>query len=85
MRRAEHVRDATFWRLYRLLAVGDSLTAAHLGRPGSATRRLVVIDADLLNAPDEELLTMGDRVVLTVVGGKVEFARDGFELPRAER
>ena len=46
---------------------------------------LVVIDADLLNAPDEELLTMGDRVVLTVVGGKVEFARDGFELPRAGR
>jgi len=46
---------------------------------------LVVIDADLLNAPDEELLTMGDRVVLTVVGGKVEFARDGFELPKAGR
>ena len=46
---------------------------------------LVVIDADLVNAPDEKLLTMGDRVVLTVVGGKVEFARDGFELPRAGR
>jgi len=33
-----------------------------------------VIDADLLNAPDEELLTMRDRVVLTVFAGKVEFA-----------
>jgi hypothetical protein len=43
---------------------------------------LVVVDADLLNVPDDELLTMGDRVLMTVVGGRVEYRRDDFE-PRA--
>jgi hypothetical protein len=38
---------------------------------------LVVIDADLLNASDEELLTMGNRVVLTVVGGKASLRGTG--------
>lgn len=40
---------------------------------------MVVVDADLLNVPDDELLTMGDRVLMTVVGGRVEYRRDGFE------
>lgn len=46
---------------------------------------LVVVDADLLTVPDEELLGMGDRVLLTMVGGQVEFRRDGFELPQGDR
>lgn len=46
---------------------------------------LVVVDADLLTVPDPELLTMGDRVMLTMVGGSVEFRRDGFELPDYDR
>ena len=41
---------------------------------------LVVLDADLLAAPDAELLTMGDRVMLTMVGGAVEYRREGTEL-----
>lgn len=41
---------------------------------------LVVVDADLLNVADEELLTMGDRVLLTMVGGSVEFEREGSPL-----
>ncbi|MDX1493108.1 MAG: amidohydrolase family protein, partial [Longimicrobiales bacterium] len=46
---------------------------------------LVIVDADLLAVPDEELLAMGDRVMLTMVGGSVEFRRDGFELPAYAR
>lgn len=46
---------------------------------------LVVIDADLLSVPAEELLGMGDRVMLTMVGGNVEFRRDGFQLPVGTR
>ena len=46
---------------------------------------LVIVDADLLAVPDEELLAMGDRVMFTMVGGSVEFRRDGFELPAYAR
>lgn len=43
---------------------------------------LVVVDADLLDVADDELLTMGDRVLLTMVGGRVEYRREGFEPTR---
>ncbi|MBT8489263.1 MAG: amidohydrolase family protein, partial [Gemmatimonadetes bacterium] len=46
---------------------------------------LVVIDADLMSVPDQELLGMGDRVMLTMVGGNVEFRRDDFQLPALGR
>lgn len=46
---------------------------------------LVVIDADLMSVPDQELLGMGDRVMLTMVGGNVEFRRDDFQLPALSR
>ena len=41
---------------------------------------LVILDADLLAAPDEALLTMRDRVLLTMVGGRVAYQKVGFEL-----
>lgn len=44
---------------------------------------LVVVDADLMAVPDIELLGMGDRVVQTVVGGRVEYEWGGAPLPRA--
>jgi predicted amidohydrolase YtcJ len=41
---------------------------------------LVVLDADLMNVEPEELLTMSDNVLLTMVGGKVVYRKPGFEL-----
>lgn len=49
---------------------------------------LVVIDADLLNVTHEELLKMGQRVVVTMVGGKIMYQKPEFvlnELPRMEK
>jgi predicted amidohydrolase YtcJ len=46
---------------------------------------LVVLDADLLSLADEELLSMGDRVMLTMVGGRVEYRREGAERARVSR
>ena len=40
----------------------------------------VILDADLLAAPDEALLTMSDKVLLTMVGGRVAYRKSGFEL-----
>ncbi|UCC83929.1 MAG: amidohydrolase [Gemmatimonadota bacterium] len=41
---------------------------------------LVILDADLLNAADEELLDMAARVLVTMVGGDIVYQRTGFEL-----
>ncbi|MFQ5790667.1 MAG: amidohydrolase [Acidobacteriota bacterium] len=41
---------------------------------------LVVLDADLLNAADEELLEMSSRVLVTMVGGKIVYQKPGFVL-----
>jgi predicted amidohydrolase YtcJ len=46
---------------------------------------LVVLDADLLSASDEALLSMGDSVLLTMVGGSVEYRKEGAELRRLSR
>jgi hypothetical protein len=40
----------------------------------------VILDADLLAASEEELLGMGSRVLMTVVGGRPVFIREGFHL-----
>ena len=40
----------------------------------------VILDADLLTASEEELLQMGSKVLMTVVGGQPVFAREGFAL-----
>ncbi len=40
----------------------------------------VILDADLLEASEEELLSMGSRVLMTVVGGQPVFTREGFAL-----
>jgi predicted amidohydrolase YtcJ len=40
----------------------------------------VVLDADLLRVPDEELLEMASRVLLTVVGGERVYQKPGFTL-----
>ena len=60
------------------LAVETPDSPAHVGG-------LVVLDADLLSAPDEELLSMGDRVMLTMVGGHVEYWKEGAELAQVGR
>lgn len=44
---------------------------------------LVVIDADLANARDEDLPTMASKVVLTMVGGRIVHQRQGFTLTTA--
>ncbi len=41
---------------------------------------LVILDADLLAAPDDELLRMASKVLLTMVGGRIVYQRAGFEL-----
>ncbi len=41
---------------------------------------LVIVDADLLAVPDEALLTMSSKVLLTMVGGRVVYEREGFAL-----
>jgi len=41
---------------------------------------LVILGADLAAAPDEALLTMRDHVLLTMVGWRVAYRKDGFEL-----
>ena len=41
---------------------------------------LAILDADLMSVSDEELLEMGNRVLLTMVGGRVVFEREGSEL-----
>ena len=46
---------------------------------------LVVIDADLLNATDEELLKMASKVVITMVGGKIMYQKPGFVLKETPR
>jgi predicted amidohydrolase YtcJ len=40
----------------------------------------VVVDANLLEASEDEILEMGSRVVLTVVGGMVRYRKEGFQL-----
>ncbi len=40
----------------------------------------VILDADLLAASEEEILGMASRVLMTVVGGRPVFTREGFEL-----
>ena len=40
----------------------------------------VILGADLLSASEEELLEMGSKVLMTVVGGRPVFTRKGFEL-----
>mgnify|MGYP001592733316 FL=1 len=40
----------------------------------------VVVDADLLNVPDEALLTMSTKVLATMVGGRIVYQREGFAL-----
>jgi predicted amidohydrolase YtcJ len=42
---------------------------------------LVILDADLANVEPEALLTMSERVLLTMVGGKIMYQKAGFELP----
>jgi predicted amidohydrolase YtcJ len=41
---------------------------------------LVILDADLMNAGEEELLEMGSKVLVTMVGGKVVYQKPGFVL-----
>ena len=41
---------------------------------------LVILDADLLSATEEELLEMSSRVLVTMVGGEVRYQRPGFSL-----
>ena len=41
---------------------------------------LAVIDGDLLRAPDDQLLTMASKVVMTMVGGQVKYQKPGFVL-----
>jgi predicted amidohydrolase YtcJ len=41
---------------------------------------LVIVDADLLEASDDELLTMGSKVLLTMVGGEVTYQKAEFDL-----
>lgn len=41
---------------------------------------LVVLDADLLTVPDEDLIDVGDRVMLTMVGGGVAYQWEGAPL-----
>jgi predicted amidohydrolase YtcJ len=40
----------------------------------------VILDADLLAVSEEEILRMGSKVLMTVVGGEAVFTREGFEL-----
>jgi predicted amidohydrolase YtcJ len=46
---------------------------------------LVVIDAELLSVPDEELIDLGERVMLTMVGGQVAYQWEGAPLPGIQR
>jgi predicted amidohydrolase YtcJ len=46
---------------------------------------LVVIDADLAGAGDDALLTMKERVLMTMVGGRVEYRKEGFALGPSPR
>ena len=39
---------------------------------------LVILDADLMSAPEDELLRMADNVLLTLVGGRTVYRRDDF-------
>ncbi len=41
---------------------------------------LVVIDADLMNVPVEDLLEMRHKVLITMVGGHIIFQKPGFLL-----
>jgi len=41
---------------------------------------LVVVDADLTSAADEEFLEMGRRVLLTMVGGRIAYKKEGAGL-----
>ena len=41
---------------------------------------LAILDADLIDVSDAELLEMGSRVLLTMVGGRVVFEREGAGL-----
>lgn len=39
---------------------------------------LVILDADLLSASDDEILAMADKVLVTLVGGEEAYRADGF-------
>ncbi|MCH8287317.1 amidohydrolase family protein, partial [candidate division KSB1 bacterium] len=41
---------------------------------------LVILDADLLNASEDELLEMSSKVLITMVGGNIVYQKLGFEL-----
>jgi predicted amidohydrolase YtcJ len=41
---------------------------------------LVILDVDLLNVTDDELLDMGSRVLVTMVGGDIRYQKTGFSL-----
>jgi hypothetical protein len=46
---------------------------------------LAIVDTDLAKAPDEELLTMTSRVLLTMVGGEIKYQKAGFTLFAPQR
>jgi predicted amidohydrolase YtcJ len=46
---------------------------------------LVILDADLMNVSEEDLLEMGSRVLLTVVGGESIYTKPGFDLEALKR
>lgn len=41
---------------------------------------LVILDADLLNAEEDDLLQMSSKVLATLVGGEVKYQKEGFDL-----
>jgi hypothetical protein len=41
---------------------------------------LVILEADLLSVDPEELLTMRERVLATIVGGRVVYRRADFSI-----
>jgi predicted amidohydrolase YtcJ len=45
---------------------------------------LVILDADLAGARDEELLTMQSRVLVTITGGEIKYRKEGFTLKPAK-
>jgi hypothetical protein len=46
---------------------------------------LVVVDANLADVPDEELLTLRTRVLVTMVGGEIKYRKQGFTLEPSRR
>ena len=45
---------------------------------------LVILDADLARVPDEVLLTLRSRVLLTMAGGAIKYRKEGFTLSPAK-